>query len=529
MAVVTLKGADLPGYHELFRLHMDGGVLLFEPAMAVELRLREGLQTTETIMRDGLAARSDAGWRLPLVVGSKGAVRFGELALLFKLRARREAPLKAVRQADPTPCGTCGTPMPWAITGFGALCPCANCGTLNEVQIDSGAPEDRRTQMAKAIRKKSTDLPTFDAISLKKGTDLPSFDGIAMKKGTDLPTFDAISVKKGADLPTFDSISVGKHADLPTFDAIGVLEEGSLEAENLRLSQEEQSAPTRRMPLSEQLSGPQDISKPPPDRFRGADLPTFDAISVLKPSDSKLTETAPMRRKVPVASGAPPELVTTDVPPPIHSTEMFDIATGEPVPPKPLTEDSLKPKASAPVMAEIVQEEQDFFGEEFLVDLEQQKSFVSVPILKQPDLRQDQLTPEEIAAGAQTTRRVPTRPAPPAPGLGRTPPPPSSGVPPGVTPPPHGLGAAPAAQDQVHGRPSGFLRNEVPPPKPPLPPLDESLHGEDVEEGTDADDFLMGRSDLPSPQSNSNRWLLMIGTIAGVSGVALILYKLLLG
>ncbi len=39
----------------------------------------------------------------------------------------------------------------------------------------------------------------------------------------------------------------------------------------------------------------------------------------------------------------------------------------------------------------------------------------------------------------------------------------------------------------------------------------------------------MGRSDLPSPQSNSNRWLLMIGTIAGVSGVVLILYKLLLG
>ena len=96
MAVVSFTDAALPDYHELFRLHMDGGVLLFEPSMHVELRLKEGLQTTETIMTGGLAASTDAGWRLPLVVGSKGAVRYGDLALLFKLRTRREVPLKAV-------------------------------------------------------------------------------------------------------------------------------------------------------------------------------------------------------------------------------------------------------------------------------------------------------------------------------------------------------------------------------------------------------------------------------------------------
>ena len=543
MAVMAFADAALPDYHELFRLHMDGGVLLFDPSMHVELRLKEGLQTTESIMKGGLAASTDAGWRLPLVVGSKGAVRYGELALLFKLRTRREVPLKAVRRGEPTLCGNCGSPMPWAVSGFGALCPCSACGALNEVQVDSGAPEDRRTQMAPVIKKKSTDLPTFDAISVRKGTELPSFGGISVKNGTDLPTFDAISVGRGADLPTYDSISVGKHADLPTFDAIGVLKEGSLEAESLRISQEQQSAPTRRMPQNEQLSGPQDLSAQPA-AGKGADLPTFDAISAFRdqglsaaaaldamrgtadpgappmrlepdavappPPGSRQSETAPMRRPVPVASGAPPDLATTDSEPPIHKTDMIA------VPPE-----GQKPAALQPVAQVVDEGEKDFFGEEFLVDLEQQRSFVSVPILRQPDLTGSH------AFGNAETRKVPTRAH-----SGTTPPPGSSGVPAGFTPPPHGIGAAPGAQGQLHGRPSGFLRNEVPPPKPPLPPPSGEILQpppvDDDEYGSD-DDFLMGRSDLPNPPPNTNRWLIAIGTVAGVSGVALILYKLLMG
>ena len=536
MAVVSLDDPGFPDYHELFRLHMDGGVLLFDPSMHVELRLKEGLQTTAAILTGGLAAQSDAGWRLPLVVGSKGAVRFGDLALLFKIRQRRELPLKAVRKADPTPCGACAAPMPWAISGFGALCPCSACGALNEVQIDSGAPEDRRTQMTPVIRKRGADLPTFDAISVKKlGTDLPSFDSISAKKGTDLPTFDAISVGRGADLPTFDSITVGKQsdlptfdsitvgkqADLPTFDSIEVLKEGTL-----RVAPEQQSAPTRRMPFSEELSGPQDLTPGKPSSGRGADLPTFDAMSAfqdqglsataavtamrdpsaspaeplrltVEPPGSLLTETAPMQRRVPAAAEPPVDLMKTDVVPPVHKTDRVDISAH--VPPAPV-------QAVAEVM-----EEKDFFGEDFLVDLEQQRSFVSVPILKQPDLSAPRQIGEPVG---METRKVPTG----------TPPPRSKGVPPGATPPPHGTGAAPAARDQLHGRPSAFLRNDVPPPRPALTPADEGPDDPDSD-----DDFLMGRSDLPRSQANTNRWLLVIGTVAGLSGVALIVYKLALG
>ncbi len=529
MAVLSLQVPGLPAYQELFRLHLDGGLLLFNPRMTVELKLAEGTQTTDAIMAGGLAASTEAGWRLPLVIGSRGAVRYGDLALLFKIRARREAPLKAVRQGLPTLCGTCGAPMPWAVVGFGALSPCGSCGTLNEVQIDSGAPEDRRTQMAPVIRRKSVDLPTFDSISVRQ-------------KSVDLPTFDSISVRRVPDAPTFDPIAVGKHADLPTFDAIAVLTE-----ENLRLSAQEQSAATRRMPPEEQLSetrppAPPAPSPPQPQFLgRGADLPTFDAISRFQeqgltataavtalrgdgsteappvsltdavsrpdlllrgedPTDPGLTlkaVTAPMRRPVPRYGGAPPELVTTDAAPPVHATDFVSIPDEAAPPPAP----ALVPQA-------VAEGERDFFGEEFLVNLEQQRSFVSVPILKQPS------------------------------DLGSTPPPSYNGVPYGATPPPHGVGAAPVAREQLHGRQSGFLRSEAPAPRPPLPPLNGS--GEDSgvigfagsgeeADGDGGDDFLMGRSDLPSPPSPTNRWLLMIGTVAGLSGVVLILYKLIVG
>jgi len=522
MAVLSLKEPGFPAYHELFRLHLDGGMLLFDPQMTVELKLKEGPQTTDTIIEGGLAVSTDSGWRLPIAAGSKGAVRFGDLAILFKVRARREVPLKAVRKADPTLCGTCGAPMPWAIVGFGALSPCSACATLNEVQVDTGAPEDKRTQMAPVIRKKGADLPTFDSISVRN-------------KGAELPTFDSISVRSpGAELPTFDSISVGKHADLPTFDSLGAFKE-----ENLRISKEDQSAPTRRMLADEQLSGPQllEPEAPTPLPGHGADLPTFDAISAFQdqglsataaisalrgdasvqeppvslsdgvaqplllnqeerdtdPELSKKAVTAPMRRPVPRHAGSPPDLMQTDSAPPIHATDI--VATSGEV--------------SQPVdqlaVAKVVTDEKDFFGEEFLHDLEQQRSLVSVPILK--------------------------RDVPPPPPPSRTPPPKTNGVPSGGTLPPHGSRAAPAGQGQVQGRPSGFLRNEAEPLKPGLPPLDESGAHDypDEEEGGSEDDFLMGRSDLPSPPSSSNRWLLVIGTVAGLSGVALIVYKLVVG
>ena len=67
-----------------------------------------------------------------------------------------------------------------------------------------------------------------------------------------------------------------------------------------------------------------------------------------------------------------------------------------------------------------------------------------------------------------------------------------------------------------------------------MPPLDQSgaydyPEDEAEDEGGSEDDFLMGRSDLPAPPSSSNRWLLLIGTVAGLAGVALIVYKLVVG
>ncbi len=84
MAVLALNEPGFPRYHELFRLHLDGGLLLFDPDMIVELKLKEGPQTTDTIIEGGLAVSSDSGWRLPIAAGSKGAVRFGDLAICFR-------------------------------------------------------------------------------------------------------------------------------------------------------------------------------------------------------------------------------------------------------------------------------------------------------------------------------------------------------------------------------------------------------------------------------------------------------------
>ncbi len=355
-AAVSLPEDVLPDYLDLLRLDAGGGWLSFEASTRLELMTRSGARDARSLIEGGGARETADGWEVAIGDGVKGVVHFGDLRILLKLGAQKERTIWNSSIAEGAACGGCGAPLPWAVSGGGALTPCRGCGDLNRVEGGQAALEKGKTSVIpvmpqatapkappattartvimaatdaraaslppappkpKAAPKpiapqvgtpRGADLPTFDAIQARKGTDLPTFDGIQARKGADLPTFDAIQARKGRELPTFDGIQARKGADLPSFDGLQVPQ-------------------VPEPPLTN--GGP---------RSRGStvggesDLPQFDAIQMVKRKEVLTTQAAmkAMRREpkgggAPNLAGKPPGYVmqdTGDIPSPNLSDDI---------------------------------------------------------------------------------------------------------------------------------------------------------------------------------------------------------------
>lgn len=401
-AVLPLPDSDLPSYHELIRLRPDGGALFFGPGMAVELRLKEGLRRDEDLLRDGLAEITASGWRVPLGLGTKGAFRVRDVAVLFKVRPQSTAKLKAVRVGEP--CGDCGATLEYAVVGFGALTRCSVCGALNEVQAETSSAESRATAFAPVVKPgHGADLPTFDAIS----------------------AFDAEQAERALKAEMGEAVSP---------------------------HEVDESAPTTELPSFRPLGA---------EPLKGADLPTFDAISVVR--DEGLSTQAAIHAMRGGSEGEPPVMSTEQVIP----ARTYE----EGAPPISLTAPLRGPGSIVDLS---VEEEMAFFGADDDVTIDLQRSFTSLPVMKTEDVE---------SLGPGPTRLTPAWQAPPP-------------EPPSVVPT------------------AGVPRQ-----------VDESWD----DEGSDDDDFLMGRSEVPDADDGTNRWLLIIGGVCGLAGLVLILWTLLQG
>ena len=436
-AVLPLPDSDLPPYHELIRLRPDGGALFFGPGMAVELRLKEGLRRDEDLLRDGLAEITGNGWRVPLGLGSKGAFRVRDVSVLFKVRAQSTATLKAVRVGDP--CGDCGATLECAVVGFGALTRCSVCGALNEVQAETSSADSQATAFAPVVRPgHDADLPTFDAIS--------AFDAEQAER--------ALKAEMGA--------AVNPH---------GI----------------DETAPTTELPRFQPMG-----TKP----LKGADLPTFDAISVIR--DEGLSTQAAIHAMRGGSEEEPPMMATE----PIIQARTFE--DGEP----PI---SLSAPLRGPgsIVELSVEEEMAFFGADDDVTIDLQRSFTSLPIMKTESV-------ESLGPGA--TRPGPTRPMPATP--------PAASPPPAPTPEPPATPPGPTRLTPAYQAPP-----ELPEPPPVVPTADAPRRIDETwdDEGSDDDDFLMGRVEVPDADDGTNRWLLIIGGVCGLAGLALIVWTLLQG
>lgn len=544
-AVMSLPGSDLPEYHELIRIFADGGVLFFQPGMAVELRVAEGLKRNDQLLDDGLAVKGVGGWRVPLGRGTKGAFRVGDVAVLFKVRPLTNAAIRPVVPGEPPRCGTCDRPLKWAVVGFGALTPCSHCGAFSEVQNPGTAPESRRTEMAPVIKRKPDDLPTFDAISVRAPTVTPQ----------------ARVGEKIADLPTFDAISAGMPA---------VPEDSGAPDAVTRVTGSQLSMPTRKLkPRATPRNSPWGM---PP---KGADLPTFDAISVGHIRSEMLT-------------GGASEPDEDDGPETLEdAVELAATVLDRPAPKATTTHDGPAPKAGPPPsflgtspfdgisesVADISIEEEGFFaGDDDLVSIDLQRSYSSLPVLnieanltvsEAPARRADvfgpgdeettvkkppqQLGPSSMVDQAKTLGEVAPasfrggvpsegrRPAVPDPGrvavghadvdvaTAKAPAQPEvEDVPPWTGP----LDQTPVDSGAPKDAMASRTQRSTAPPRGVAP---EWAYAKTIdEEGSDEDDFLMGRSSLPEmdPVRETNRWLIFIGAVSGILGLLLILYSL---
>lgn len=510
-SALALPETDLPEYHELIRIYSDGGVLFFKPGMAVELRMKEGTKSNDELLKEGLAIAAGVGWKVPLGLGSKGAFRIADVSVLFKVRQRGSQQIRAVTVGEPTLCGGCRKPLQFEVVGFGCLTPCTACGTLSEVQPAASLEPLSPKPLFQPMVKDSAELPTFDAISIQKPKGVQPIDRVARERLSDLPTFDAISVIATAAGPPGERRAKG----------------------------EELSMPTRRLTQLTAETGSKPLKGASP--VVGADLPTFDAISVLKKGALLSTESAMdfLRGgsdEEPPASVEGTELDTlasrvgaTQNQQALRGGTTHDQASPSPGGRPPFLKETSGWETGSEVEVIIEEEDEFFAGEDVSIDL--QRSYNAIPVLSRlsqatqiaPENETDATSPPEAFA-AKKTRQVQAQKerAQEAETVVKL----SSsvwqnGAPSG------GLRAGPKSP----GRAEAARRHEsvaVPPSGLPEHPQYSRDPSPSVEDGDDGDDFLMGRVAIPedNQEGATNRWLILVGGVSGVVGLALLFYGL---
>ena len=539
-ASITLPDAALPDFHELLHLGPTSW-LAFDSDMRVEMQAGGAIADTAALIDKRHAREAREGWRLGLHVGSKGLVRFGELRLLLKVRAARDATIWSVSPDGGPSCGGCGTGLRWTLPAAGAMSPCPKCGDLNRLEGSIADLELGRTSMVPAfggrrpgaVQPAAADPPFVpdedDTVSdadvpvvtdelpppahRPRGAELPTYDGIAGMKAGDLPTFDAIQVGKAGELPPTSNalksarrmaeeaaakeakpaglgprrrgagVGPGKGADLPTFDAIQVFKEGADLSTRAAISVMKDEEP------EPEPAGQDDDTEPPPPRpmqIGPQAAPEPDAPEPLPAVDPDLLVT--IKGAPPLKPGEPPPGVTLK-PPSAPTPPPAAPPTPPAARPTPLAEQPTPPAAPPPRLPEPPRPPE--------------------PPVPEPDTPE----PEE-----------PRAPAPPPPRPPPTAPPEPAEV---------DITADDDDDDDVDTRPTP---QDVAPIQPVGPTRQMPVPGKAADSESDLsdaaesdDDFLMGRSDGGiRVQQNLLGWALVgVGLLAGAAGCLLILVAVL--
>ncbi len=260
MTAITLEGDGIPDFLEFLNINSDGVLLRFTADVRVEVLSGAEVLTTDDLVDGGYAKRVGDAHGVDLEVGSKAVLRLGGYKLMLKVDVPSEEDVLVVSAPalDEAACARCGTRLRLVLAGGGALTPCAACGALNRVTLASTRQqqlEDQATRVAipsnasKPMDEEQGTPNVVDALDPGSSTgrgvgDLPTFDAISVLKsddGTDDATKEALKElglggQGGAggggvaNLATPDTVDPGSStgraaSDLPTFDAIAVLKE----------------------------------------------------------------------------------------------------------------------------------------------------------------------------------------------------------------------------------------------------------------------------------------------------------------
>ena len=368
MTAVTLGGEGVPDFLEFLNITTDGVLLRFTPDVRVEVLSGAQVLSTEALLDDGFAKSVGDAFGVDLAVGSKAVIRLGGHKLMIKvdIPASDDVLMVQAEDEDEASCGRCGTRLRLVLAGGGALTPCAACGALNRVTLASTKQQQLEDQATRVAMPSSPAAapPEHEAersSNLADNVDPGSSTGRAI---ADLPTFDAISVLKdggaGADEKTREALdqlglgdarsggggvanlaspdavdpgsSTGRAAsDLPTFDAIAVLKE---------------DAPEPQTPATVNLADPNAgaAAEPDPDNERpvdGGDAPTEKGVDS-PPAEKEMSVSTTPPNQEPSADQPTGDQPTGDQPP---STGQWE---------ETLTIQAVKPKKSSMLIPIVV-------------------------------------------------------------------------------------------------------------------------------------------------------------------------------
>ncbi len=263
MTTINISGEDVPDFHELLRLSEDGALLRFTPDVRVDMLGVGGVVlSNDALIDQDIARPSGEGYALRLESGSKVVVRMGLHKLMLKVEPLATAAVRALKlgATEDARCPSCGRIQSLALTTGGAITVCEGCGAFTQFLRAGGAQAQ--------LEAGATQIGVSSGLAI----------GASSSARASMPPPPSHDDLRGADLPTFDAIQVFKEDEgLKTMDAVSAL----------RGSPQKEPAPSP--PKKPKSIGPKPSSRPPPPdkstpamTSRGADLPTYDAISAIK-------------------------------------------------------------------------------------------------------------------------------------------------------------------------------------------------------------------------------------------------------
>jgi len=320
MTTVRLEGDGIPDFLEFLNISPEGALLRFTPDIQVEVLSGSQVLASQALIDGGYARRTGDAYGVTLEMGGKAVVRMGGYKLMLKVDPLSDAEILAVQvpAADQATCGKCATNLRLVLAGGGALTPCGACGSLNRVTL-AGTKQQQLEDQATRI--------AMPAGVLQEEKATPEI-GQSVDPGSS--TGRAIS-----DLPTFDAISVMKDADAQPEAAAAIEQLGKASGSAGAVSN---------------LASPETVDPGSSTGRPASDLPTFDAIAVLKddaPAQPK-AETVNLAGGGPPPAAPPPQAAAAPPTPPPQAAAAPPTPPPQPSAPQPSAPQPSAPQPSAP-------------------------------------------------------------------------------------------------------------------------------------------------------------------------------------